>query len=272
MIIQIDTDLMSPHTYIDCEIRYRRELKIIHMFARNHCYLNDLIDFMLVHYQQSESTTRRKIKELDSRNIVRITRADKTYVSLLSIGLTYVTKTRVGAPRELQNDIALEKSHVLLSNLKPTYRYPKKDIARSKYLANQYGITIEAAADLFRQIEMRHIYLLNLDSSNGILALNGLQFDPYEDTFGCYIKLNSIFNIVYETLGLKQIPTIRLKLTLITKFRTSEKRILTDELHDRFGKSNNKLKRLCNHRNSLSIYLFDHIDWDRSRITVNQYK
>ena len=272
MIIQIDTNLMNPHTYVDCEIKYRRELKIIYMFGRNHCYLNDLIAFMRAHYKQSASTTRRKIKEMDSRNILHIIRDNKTYISLMSIGLTYVTKTRVGTPRALQNDIQLEKSHVLLSHSRPTYRYPKKSVTRSKYLADQLGISIETADYLFRQIEMRHVYLLKIDSQSKQLTLSLLQYDPYEDTLGCYNKLNTVMNIIYTALDLKQLPEICLNLKLVAKYRVAEKIKLKDELHDRFGKSNNKLKRLCNNRNSMSIYFIDHIDWDHSKITVAQYK
>ena len=272
MIIQIDTSLMNPHTFIDCEIKYRRELKIIYMFGRNHCYLNDLIAFMLDHYQQSESTTRRKIKEIDSRNIGRITRVDKTYVSLMSIGLTYVTKTRVGTPRALQNDIQLEKAHVLLTHCKPTYRLPKKGQARINYLSEKHGISIDAANNLIKQIEIRHVYLLKLDYQSGLLILNALQYDPYEDAFGCYNKLNSVINIIYTALDLKQIPKIRLNLQLVTKYRVLEKTMLKDELQDRFSKSFQTLKKLCNKRDSMSVYMIDQIEWDHSSIVVEQYK
>lgn len=271
MIIQIDTELMNPHIFIDCEIKYRRELKIVHMFGRNHCYLSDLIQFMLEHYQQSESTTRRKCKEMATLHVLQITRSGKTYLSLMSLGLTYVTGKPVGAPRKLQNDIQLEKSHAILRTCKPTYILPRKSESRLKFISKNLGLSRDQAVLLFKQIEMRHIYLLKLEYRENLLVINLLQYDPYTDTYGGFYKLNAVINVIRELLNIKHTPQIKLNLQMITKHRTAEKKAIAIELQDMFSSTTYSLIDICKKRDSWATYILKHILWDQSSIRVKPY-
>jgi hypothetical protein len=149
---------------------------------------------------------------MEQLRILRITRSGVTYLSLQSIGLTYVLNRRVGTPRALENDIQLEKSHILLRNIKPTYLLPRKDDLRVNHLVEKFEIKKNHASEFYRLTEMRHIYLLKINVQDKAITLNLIQFDPYSDSMSPLYKTNEVLNLVLDTFSLHK--DIGINLTL----------------------------------------------------------
>ena len=253
-MIMIRDDLIDPHIYLDCEMSFKREIFVLHFLARNFCYLDDWLYYMETYYDQSSGVSRRKLKAMIEKKIVAINKTGKTYIYLLSNGLSYALGKKVGNPKPIQNDLQLEKANVILRNVEPTYIYVQKRSRRMERVVEKYKVDADAAGKYFEFIEQRYIYLLGFKIKKEVLSVSMLQYDPYTTLVTPFYKLNRCLDNLIDLLRLPATFPIELRLTIVAKYRVEEKRAYLEVIKDHNSNEYKELYRYCNKKNSFAYF------------------
>ena len=268
-MISIRTDLIDPHVYLDCKLKFHREIVILHGLARNYCLLKDWINYFKAHYNQSYSTTRRRLKEMASLKIIAIHEDKSTYIQLLSNGLSYMLNKKVGNPKPIQNNIPLEKSHVILNHCRPTLVLIRKGKKRNQILSEKTGCTEKQAQSFFAAIEQRHIYIREFAVPKHRLKIKLLQYDPYNGIINPFYKINLALNGTISLFNLPYHVPIELEIIIASKYRVTSKQAFAKSLDDHYSNDYQSLKSYCNQKNSLMNFTFNNLE--KSKIQVNHF-